>query len=50
VRTATPMPDSRRELLPSPEPLPAETRHDYDLDFGRPTPDRGDTRDTRLTY
>jgi anti-sigma factor RsiW len=50
VRTSTPMPDLSRELLPTPEPLPAETRHDYDLDFGRPTPDRGDARDTRLTY
>jgi anti-sigma factor RsiW len=50
AQISTPMPDSRRELVPSPESLSAETRHDYDLDFGRPAPDRGDARDTRLTY
>jgi hypothetical protein len=44
--------DSHRELSPPLEPSSTETRHDYDLDFGRPMPpaDRGETRDTRLTY
>jgi anti-sigma factor RsiW len=52
VQSAIPVPDSRSELPPTPEPAPAETRHDYgDLELGRPMPaDRGETRDTRLTY
>jgi hypothetical protein len=52
VQTPMPVPDSRRELPPTPEPAAAEARHDYDgLELGHPVPpDRGEVRDTRLTY
>jgi anti-sigma factor RsiW len=48
MQTTTPVSDPRRELSPTSEPAPAETRHDYYLERGRPMPpDRGDPR---LTY
>jgi hypothetical protein len=48
VQTATPVSDPRRDLPSTSEPAPAETRHDYDLERGRPMPpDRGESR---LTY
>jgi hypothetical protein len=51
VQTSIPVPDVRRELPPTPEPSSAEARHDYDLELGHPVPpDRGEARDTRLTY
>jgi hypothetical protein len=51
VQTPLPMPDFRHELAPASEPAPVETRYDFDLDVGRPMPiDRGEARDTRLTY
>jgi hypothetical protein len=46
-----PVSDPRREFPSTSEPSPTDTRHDYYLELGRPMPpDRGDARDTRLTY
>jgi anti-sigma factor RsiW len=51
VQISIPVPDPGRELPPAPEPSSAESRHDYDLELGHPVAaDRGEARDTRLTY
>jgi anti-sigma factor RsiW len=51
AQISMPVPDSRRELPPTPEPSSSEPRYDYDLERGHPVPpDRGEARDTRLTY
>jgi anti-sigma factor RsiW len=51
AQISMPVPDSGVELPPAPEPSAAETRHDYDLELAHPVAaDRGEARDTRLTY